>query len=225
MVNNVLQFCLYLFFLLYPDLIVLDGEGSFRSFPEQTMTEDWLMAPVPESLPEPDLQPAVPEPPPVGDLISFTEFDVDLLFAAINNMGLPNPLSTASPGGDLTELLAESNELSGEYNGSPQRDCRVHVFDQRSPAEGELKDLEMPRSPTVRPSPMKPGVMFLSEVEADLLSRSPTEPTVSRKLAAKFTCEAAQKSSSQREEKKGKARRFSAPKVKLAASFSKTPSN
>lgn len=207
------------------DLIVLDGEGSFRSFPEQTMTEDWLMAPVPESLPEPDLQPAVPEPPPVGDLISFTEFDVDLLFAAINNMGLPNPLSTASPGGDLTELLAESNELSGEYNGSPQRDCRVHVFDQRSPAEGELKDLEMPRSPTVRPSPMKPGVMFLSEVEADLLSRSPTEPTVSRKLAAKFTCEAAQKSSSHREEKKGKARRFSAPKVKLAASFSKTPSN
>ena len=210
------------------DLIVLDGDGSFRPFPQHTATEDWLMAPVPESLPEPDLQPAIPEPPPVGDLMSFTEFDMDMLLEAINSMGLPNPMNTTSPGGDLTEVLTGSNELSGEYNGSPQRSCTVPRTEQIStPEVADLMDLEIPYSSTVRPSPVKPGVMLLAEVEADLLSRRATpEPAVSRKMAANFKREAAQKPTSpQRKEKKGKARRFSSTKVKLAASFSKAPSN
>ena len=220
----------------YADLILLDGEGSPRTFPDQAVTDDWVMAPVPESLPEPDLQPAIPEPPPVGDLISFTEFDMDMLFAAIDNMGLSTPLST-EPSGDLTELLAESNELSGEYNGacSPKVSYRVPLNERRSASEVDLMALELPntsRDPQARPSPVKPGVLLLSEVEADLLSYCHSQPEMTRKLpstSAAFTGEAVgkpivQQRKSSDEDKKTKARKFSAPKVKLAASFSKAPS-
>ena len=228
----------FLCLLFYLDLIVLDGEGSSGTFPDQAVADDWLMAPVPESLPEPDLQPAIAEPLSVGDLISFTEFDVDVLFAAIDNMGLPNPLS-AGPGGDLTELLAVSNELSGEYNGasSPQLSYRVPSVERRSTLEADLNDLELPYvSPVraggsvhqVRPSPVKPGVMLHSEVEANILSYSHSEPVMPRNLAATFTGgpveqPLAQPKSSD-EEKKRKSKKFTAPKVKLAVNFSKMPS-
>ena len=211
-------------------MILLDGEASSTTFPDQAVTDDWLMTPVPESLPEPDLQPAIPEALPVGDLISFTEFDMDMLFAAIDNMGLPNPLN-AVPGGDLTELLAESNELSGEYNGacSPKLIYRVPQVERPSTLEADLKDLELPYVPQARPSPVKPGVMLHSEVEADLLSSCHSESDLPRKLAPAFTGEAVEKPLAQQrkssdEDKKAKARKFSAPKVKLAATFSKTPS-
>lgn len=222
------------------DLIVLDGEAS-GTFPDQIVTDDWLMAPVPESLPEPELQPAIPEPPPVGDLISFTEFDMDVLFAAIDNMRLPNPLS-AGPGGDLTELLADSNELSGEYNGttSPQPTYRVSPNGRHSTSEADLKDLELsfvsPAHVHVRgdtqmqmsPSPRKAGVLLLSEVEADILSDChAAESELPRNLAVSFGDEGVEKPCSQRkssdEERKAKPRKFSAPKVKLAVNFSKTP--
>lgn len=222
------------------DLIVLDGEAS-GTFPDQIVTDDWLMAPVPESLPEPELQPAIPEPPPVGDLISFTEFDMDVLFAAIDNMRLPNPLS-AGPGGDLTELLADSNELSGEYNGttSPQPTYRVSPNGRHSTSEADLKDLELsfvsPAHVQVRsvsqvqasPSPRKAGVLLLSEVEADILSDChAAEAELPRNLAVSFGDEGVEKPCSQRkssdEERKAKPRKFSAPKVKLAVNFSKTP--
>ena len=220
----------------FSDLIVLDGEASSLTFPDQTVADDWLMAPVPEFLPDPVLQPAIPEPPPVGDLISFTEFDMDVLFAAIDNMGLPNPMNTGT-GGDLTELLAESNELSGEYNGtsSPQLSYRVSPVEQRSTLEADLKDLELPYVsparvggvPKVRPSPLKPGVLLHSEVEADILSYCHSEAKLSRNLAATFADEPVEKPLAQRksadEDKKTKARKFSAPKVKLAVNFSKTP--
>lgn len=225
--------------MCYADLIVLEGEAS-GTFPEQTVTDDWLMAPVPESLPEPELQPAIPEPPPVGDLISFTEFDMDVLFTAIDNMGLPNPLD-AGPGVDLTELLADSNELSGEYNGatSPQPRYRASPNGRRSTSEAELKDLELsfvsPAHAHVRsvtqaqtsPSPRKAGVLLLSEVEADILSNCNSESDLPRNLAASFGGESAERPLVQRkssdEERKAKPKKFSAPKVKLAVNFSKTP--
>lgn len=225
--------------LCYTDLIVLEGEGS-RTFPEQTVTDDWLMAPVPESLPEPALQPAIPEPPPVGDLISFTEFDMDVLFAAIDNMRLPNPLDSG-PGGDLTELLADSNELSGEYNGatSPQPRYRASPNGGRSKSEAELRELELsfvsPAQARIRsvtqtqasPSPRKAGVLLLSEVEADILSNCDSGSNLPRNLAASFGGETTEKSVVQRkssdEERKAKPKKFSAPKVKLAVNFSKTP--
>lgn len=53
----------------------------------------------------------------MGDLIFFIEFDVDLFFVVINNMGFFNLLSMVSLGGDLIELLVELNEFFGEYNG------------------------------------------------------------------------------------------------------------
>lgn len=213
-------------------MIVLDGEASSGTCRDQAVADDWLMAPVPESLPEPALQPAIPEPPPVGDLISFTEFDMDVLFAAIDNLGLPNPLSSG-PAGDLTELLAESNELSGEYNGpvSPQVNYRVPPVERRSTLEADLKDLEFPYVPPVtqaRPSPVKPGVLLHSEVEADLLSYSHPKPELARNLSATFAGDAVEKPQAQRkssgEDKKAKAKKNSTPKVKLAANFSKTPS-
>lgn len=217
-------------------MILLDGEGSPRSFPDQAVTDDWLMAPVPESLPEPLLQPAIPESPPVGDLISFTEFDMNELFAAIDNMGLATHLGT-EVSGDLTELLAESNELSGEYNGaSPTKvSCRAPRAERRSTSQADLIDLKLPYAPRVpqaRPSSVKPGVLLLSEVEADLLSSCQPKPEVSEKLPSAssiFTGKAVEKPvvhqrKSSDEDKKAKARKFSAPKIKLAASFSKAPS-
>lgn len=231
----ILWLFIYFIVLFDSDLIVLDGEPSSGTFTDQTLCDDWLMAPVPESLPEPDLQPAIPEPPPVGDLISFTEFDMDVLFEAIDNMGLPNELSTG-PTGDLTELLAESNQLSGEYNGS-KSPSKIPLPNRCPALESDLKDLELPYSPTgygydvapVRPAPVKPGVMLHAEVEADILAYSHSEPVLPRKLAATFTGVAANKPLAQGksyddEEKKVRAKKSTAPKVKLAANFSKTPS-
>lgn len=233
MSSLLLSFFFLFFFPRFADLILLDGEGSPRSFPDQAVTDDWLMAPVPESLPEPLLQPAIPESPPVGDLISFTEFDMNELFAAIDNMGLATHLGS----GDLTELLAESNELSGEYNGaSPTKvSCRAPRAERRSTSQADLIDLKLPYAPRVpqaRPSSVKPGVLLLSEVEADLLSSCQPKPEVSEKLPSAssiFTGEAVEKPvvhqrKSSDEDKKTKARKFSAPKIKLAASFSKAPS-
>ena len=224
--------------MCYADLIILDGEAS-GTFPDVAVTEDWLMAPVPESLPEPELQPAIPEQPPVGDLISFTEFDMDMLFAAFDNMGLPNPLSGASPG-DLSELLADSNELSGEYNGatSPLPSYKVSPRERHSASEADLKDLELsfvsPAHVHVRsvteaqtsPSPRKTGVRLLSEVEADILSNCNSESELPRNLAASFEVESVERPVVERktsDDKKAKAKKFSVPKVKLAVNFSKTP--
>lgn len=226
--------------MCYADLIVLDGEAS-RTFPDVAVTDDWLMAPVPESLPVPELQPAIPEPPPVGDLISFTEFDMDVLFAAFDNMGLPNPLSAAGPGGDLSELLADSNELSGEYNGatSPLPSYKVSPTERHSTSAADLKDLELsfvsPAHVHVRsvtkaqasPSPRKIGVRLLSEVEADILSNCNSESELPRNLAASFGGDSVERPLVERKssdvEKKAKPKKFSVPKVKLAVNFSKTP--
>lgn len=226
--------------LRYSDLIILDGEASSGTFPDQTVTDDWLMAPVPESLPEPELQPAIPEPPPVGDLISFTEFDMDVLLVAMDNMGLSSPLSAGS-GGDLTELLADSNELSGEYNGAaspqPSYTNRLSPNGKLSASYADLKDLEFPFvSPAhvrnvaqvqASPSPRKAGVLLLSEVEADILSDCQPESEFPKNLVASFGAEGAEKpllqQKSSDEDRKEKPRRFSAPKVKLAVNFSKTP--
>lgn len=225
--------------LCYADLIVLDGEAS-GTFPDVAVTDDWLMAPVPESLPEPELQPAIPESPSVGDLISFTEFDMDVLFAAFDNMGLPNPLSAAGPGGYLSELLADSNELSGEYNGatSPLPNLKVSPRERHSAAEADLKDLELsfvsPAHVHVRsvteaqasPSPRKTGVRLLSEVEADILSNCNSESELPRNLAASFEGESVERPVVERktsDDKKAKPKKFSMPKVKLAVNFSKAP--
>ena len=225
----------------YADLIVLDGEAS-GTFPDVAVavTDDWLMAPVPESLPEPELQPAIPEPPPVGDLISFTEFDMDVLYAAFDNMGLPNPLNAAGPGGDLSELLADSNELSGEYNGatSPLPSYKVSPRERHSTSGADLKDLELlfvsPAHAHVKsvteaqasPSPRKTGVRLLSEVEADILSNCNSQSELPRNLAASFEGESVERPVIERkssDDKKAKPKKFSMPKVKLAVNFSKTP--
>lgn len=216
------------------DLIILDGEAS-STFPDQTVTDDWLMAPVPETLPAPELQPAVPEPPPVGDLISFTEFDMEMLLEVLDDAGLSD-----SPGGDLTELLADSNELSGEYNGarSPQASLSDRLSPNGKPSSSslDLKDLEFTFVSPARernktqvqasPSPRKGGVLFLSEVEADILSDCQPETEFARNLATSFGEEGVQKPVVQRkssdENKRLKPRKFSAPKVKLAVNFRKT---
>ena len=220
-------------------MIILDGEAS-GTFPDQTVTDDWLMAPVPETLPEPELQPAIPEPPPVGDLISFTEFDMEVLLEAMDDAGISDTLDNVE-GGDLTELLAESNELSGEYNGarSPQPNFsdRLSPNGKSSSSRTDLKDLEFAFVSPARirnatqmqasPSPRKAGVLFLSEVEADILSDCQPESEFSRNLAASFGEEEVEKPAVQRkisdENRGAKPRKFSAPKVKLAVNFSKTP--
>ncbi|XP_022794519.1 meiosis regulator and mRNA stability factor 1-like [Stylophora pistillata] len=216
------------------DLIILDGEAS-STFPDQTVTDDWLMAPVPETLPAPELQPAVPEPPPVGDLISFTEFDMEMLLEVLDDAGLSD-----SPGGDLTELLADSNELSGEYNGarSPQASLSDRLSPNGKPSSSslDLKDLEFTFVSPARernktqvqasPSPRKGGVLFLSEVEADILSDCQPETEFARNLATSFGEEGVEKPVVQRkssdENRRAKPRKFSAPKVKLAVNFRKT---
>ena len=209
------------------DLIVLDGEAC-RSFPDPVVADDWLMAPVPQTLPEPELRPAIPDPPPVGDLISFNEFDTDALFAAIDNHK-----------GDVSGMLTESSEFSGESNCAAfaESACRTSPTGTRSSSEADLKELEVAlftpspvkpmrvaslRSPS--PSPRLAGVKLHAEVEADILlhSNSHDQQNLSRNLRASFEREAVARLPQQfsDQERKPKLRKFCSPKVKLAANFS-----
>nr|UST29482.1 meiosis regulator and mRNA stability factor 1-like isoform X1 [Haliclona caerulea] len=78
------------------DLIILSSD-------EVSAPMDWLMAPVPNTVPKPELHPQLQEHPkqtPTKDLISFTEFDSGLCLA-----GLEQSISSESTLSEQTPLL------------------------------------------------------------------------------------------------------------------------
>lgn len=70
---------------------------------------------------------------------------MEVLLEAMDDAGISDTLGNVE-GGDLTELLAESNELSGEYNGArspqPSFSDRLSPNGKSSSSRTDLKDLE-----------------------------------------------------------------------------------
>ena len=100
---------------------------------------DWLSSPVPDCIPEPNIRPAVPDPTPVGDLISFTEFDTDGLLTGLTDVSrLPDPLESFR-----FELESEVEDLEvAALTNRNKSTCDETSSNSRERSVSDLEQLE-----------------------------------------------------------------------------------
>ncbi|XP_048575860.1 uncharacterized protein LOC5520570 isoform X1 [Nematostella vectensis] len=207
------------------DLIKLEEVASSSNTSEVTYADDWMMAPVPRTLPEPLLFPSAPAAPPViGDLISFTEFDHELSFAGLEpeleqavpratlkNIGYFKPINSQSspPLSDREETvlspgLRQLSEIEAELLNNSECSSPAAVLQARE-TNGRSQDVSR-NAVTFSREPSHASDQDLSDKSLD----------ISEKVANRQTPDAYGKEKS-RQSPADKGRRT--PMVKLAVNF------
>ena len=72
---------------MFTDLINFanaNGDGTLE--PQRSPVNDWLGGPVPDGVPQPHIKPDLTSSMPVGDLISFTEFDTEHFLTGLSEV-------------------------------------------------------------------------------------------------------------------------------------------
>ena len=194
------------------------------------------MAPVPDSLPEPNIRPAALKPFPAGNLISFAGFDMKLFLARQDGAG-----SSAHCLGSLSGNRSSDSEQTlstGQKNMEEEPETfAVHstVLNMKDePAlglpngiatvcEGSLSAGATHSESIAGPSShCSPGTRFLSQVEAGMLSSARDSSTVANSVdvaRSAFTLVTKSLPSEGRDGSAVPYKKMTRPKVRLAANF------
>lgn len=148
--------------MVFVDLIVLSGNEDHTSL--QHSTSDWMMAPVPKTLPEPDLYPQLDQQYK-EDLISFREFDMDAALTGLEKLCSAEKLKKLShKQRGVEEFSKEDIEiLIANQNAHSSCTAGYHGLENQSSLSSKLSFT----SPTNLP--VSPGMHDLSDVEAEIL--------------------------------------------------------